>query len=289
MNAWRVAVLVSLLAVVARPVAAQDLEAFEVDTFLDPSTFTVEDEHGKDLDLTYLAAYLRSGISQHFQYRSQYVRSEVGFVDLVGTLVRRRLQLVGRWTGYDFNSSGLRAGRAEAQIGYYFVSPSPEGSKPGVDLSRLQLSLAHSTTSTPTDGTTVGVDWDFSPNPYDVVGGLSYSYFRPDQGCERGCSQALSFDIRTRIWRPSERLGFDLGIGGGAVQRQGATRADTLRTEFRWKWRTPKDRATIYGVYAPAYRLGGGIGGSRTNHEVTLFMHLRLGSLLLPRLREGAE
>src|SRR6185295_6102366 len=35
MNAWRVAVLVSLLAVVARPVAAQDLEAFEVDTFLD--------------------------------------------------------------------------------------------------------------------------------------------------------------------------------------------------------------------------------------------------------------
>jgi hypothetical protein len=289
MNAWRTAVLVIFLAVVAGPAVAQDLEVFELDTFLDPSTLTVEDDHGNPLHLTYLAAYLRSGVSQHFQYRSEYVHSEVGFVDLVGTLVRRRLQLVGRWTGYDFNGSGLRAGRAEAQIGYYFASPSPGGSTPGVDLSRLQLSLAHSTASTPTEGTTLSVDWDFSPTPYDVIGGLSYSYFRPDQGCGRGCSQALSFDIRTRIWKPSERLGFDLGIGGGMVQRQGATRADTLRTEFRLKWRTPKDRATIYGVYAPAYRLGGGVGGSRTNHEVTLFMHLRLWSLLLPRPREGAE
>jgi hypothetical protein len=281
--------LVLLFAVAAGPVAAQDLEVFELDTFLDPTTFRVEDAHGEPLDLTYLAAYLRSGVAQHFQYRSEYVRSEVAFVDLVGTLVRRRLQLVGRWTGYDLNRSGLRAGRAEAQIGYYFVSPTPGDSTPGVDLSRLQLSLAHSTASTPTGGTTLGIDWDFSPTPYDVVGGLSYSYFRPDQGCGQGCSQALSFNIRTRIWKPSESFGFDLGLGSGMIRREGVTRADTFRTEFRGKWRTPKERATVYGVYAPAYRLGGGVGGSRTNHEVSVFLHLRLGSLLLPRAREAAE
>src|SRR3954449_11887506 len=90
-----------LLALVAVPAAAQDLEVFRQETFLDPSSLTVPGDDGRPLDLTFLAAYLRTGFAQSFQYQSQFLKSRIGFVDLTGTLVHRRLQITGRWTGYD--------------------------------------------------------------------------------------------------------------------------------------------------------------------------------------------
>ncbi len=294
MIGYRAALLLSLAAMLTGPAAAQDLEVFELETFIDPTLLTIPGEDGQEpLHLTFLATYLRTGISQDFQYRSEYLSSRIGLVDVIGTFVRDRLQLTGRWTGYNYERSGSgTAGRAEAQLGYYFVSPSPEGPSASPHITRVQLSLARTTSSRPLGGTTFGIDLDTAAiAPYDVVGGLSYAYYRPDRECDLGCTDRdtegihfVSADIRTETWEPGKKFGFDLGMGTGLSYQGDQIRWDTLRFEFRLKKRLYQDRWSIYGVYAPAYRLDGAVPGTRVNHEASLFLHLRGWSTLLPRL-----
>lgn len=295
MTSHRIVLLFALASTLAVPAAAQDLEVFELETFIDPTLLTIPGEDGQEpLHLTFLAAYLRTGISYDFQYRSEYLLSQIGLVDVIGTVVRKRLQFSGRWTGYtsyDHPQSGI-AGRAEAQIGYYFVSPSPEGPSPSPHITRLQLSVARATTSRSLGGTTFGVDLDTSTMaPYDIVGGLSYAYYRPDRDCDPECTDRdtqgthfASLDVRTETWEPGKKFGFDLGMGTGLSYQGGQIRWNTLRFEFRLKKRLYQDRWSLYGVYAPAYRLDGAVPGTRFNQEVSVFLHLRAWSTLLPRL-----
>ncbi|HEX5718564.1 MAG TPA: hypothetical protein VF179_20555 [Thermoanaerobaculia bacterium] len=299
MTGHRVALFLALAVTLTGPAEAQDLEVFELETFVDPSVLTLPGEDGQEpLHLTFLAAYLRTGISHDFQYRSEYLSSRVGLVDLIGTVVRRRLQFTGRWTGYGYDrpDSGT-AGRAEAQLGYYFISPSPEGPSPSPHITRLQVSVARATTSRSLGGTTFGIDLDTSVMaPYDVVGGLSYAYYRPDRYCDPECTDEntqgthfASMDVRTETWEHGKKFGFDMGMGTGLSYQGDQIRWNTLRLEFRFKKRLYQDRWSIYGVYAPAYRLDGAVPGTRVNHEASLFLHLRAWSTLLPRLNPPSE
>jgi len=289
----RVRLILVLAVILATPAAAQDLEVFELETFIDPSVLSIPGEDGETQHLTFLAAYVRAGVSEDFQYRSEYLSSRIGLVDVIGTLVHDRLQVTGRWTGYNYDRPNSEtAGRAEAQIGYYFVSPSPEGPSASPHITRVQLSVARATTAPLLGGTTFGIDLDAaSIAPYDIVGGVSYAYYRPDRGCDLGCTDRstkgrhfASADIRSDTWEPGKRFGFDLGMGIGASYQDDQFRFDTLRMELRFKKRIYQDRWSIYGVYAPAYRLDGAVSGGRVNHEVSLFLHVRVWSTLLPRL-----
>jgi hypothetical protein len=266
--------------------AAQDLEVFDLETFLDPDILTVTDESGQH-DLAFFAAYLRTGYSQHFQYRSEYLRSGVASVDATGTFIYRRVQLTGRFTGLGYEQSGAGvARRAEARIGYYLVPHSPADSSDFPTITRLQFLVARTTTARQLGGTVLGADVDVSAlASYDLVGGLSYAYYRPDRECRRTCTdedteptQYLSANLRTETWELGERLGVDLGAGTGISYHRQELRWDTLRLELRAKKSSPKDRWAIYAVYAPAYQLDGGVGGTRLNHEVSLFLHRRLWS-----------
>lgn len=282
MKVQRIAWLLALIALSAVSAAsAQDLEVFDLETFLDPRVLTFTDESGQVHDLAFFAVYLRTGFSSRFQYRSEYLRSDVGLVDATGTFVQGRLQLTGRMTGYGYGESGIRSsGRAEARAGYYFVSPE------STVIKRLELSLGRTTASRQLGGTVFGADLDVSaPIPYDVIGSFSYAYFRPDRKCRRGCAaddsepaQSLSASIRTETWEPDERVGLDAGAGVGVSYLQSKLRWDTLRFETRLRRRSPEDRWSVYGVYAPAYRLGGGVPGSRLNHEISVFFHLSVWS-----------
>lgn len=289
----RVWLILLLAAMLAGSAAAQDLEVFELETFIDPSVLSIPAEDGETQQLTFLAAYVRAGVSQDFQYRSDYLMSRIGLIDVVGTMVYDRLQVTGRWTGYNYDRrESETAGRVEAQIGYYFISPSPEGPSASPHITRLQLSVARANTARLLGGTTFGVDLDAaSIAPYDIVGGLSYAYYRPDRGCDFGCtakdtkgSHFLSADIRSETWEPGKRFGFDLGMGVGASYLDDQFRFDTLRMELRFKKRIYQDQWAVYGVYAPAYRLDGAVSGRKLNQEVSLFLHVRAWSTLRSRL-----
>lgn len=274
----------ALAGVAVARATAQSLEAFEVETFVDPESLSVRLADGTREDRSLVAAYLRLGVANDYQYRARFTGADATFADLTATWLHKRQQVTGRVTSLG-DSSGDNGHRLEARFATYQLGSMlpAEGVR---TISRWEAFAVRQEGTGLADGTTLGCRLDFSAvRGYQVVGGLTYAYYRPDSGPTKITDadvHFLSADFRTSILHRHAGFSLDLGGGVGATRQVGVNQWGTVRGEVRLKWRPNNDRWRFYAVYAPAWQIRSS-PGRRINHELTVFAHVRLLTMLLPR------
>lgn len=299
------------LAVASMPslARAQRLEAFEVETIVDPLALKLE-EDGQPVWLDFFGTYVQAGYSEDFQAATRFSRTGVTFVDWLSTYIRRNVQISGRVTGFKESVAGAEDPlRLELMAGYYFDTDVTSGTEADVDkepIRRLQLAVVRNQGDVAIERATWSLVYELmSPGevsapsvsvtnpPFDAIVRWRLSYVEGDRyRATRGPigedgnrasvwvnlpeEYQLSMETRTRTAPGWQGLAFDGGFGLGAVYRGGSTRLATGRIELRVERRLLEDRLRIIGVYGPAYRFDSSAGSGRWNHEMTFYLHLPL-------------
>lgn len=291
-------------AVPAAPCHGQSLEAFEIETIVDPTVLEISDGD-QPVWLDFFGLYLQSGYSENYQTGPRFTGEGVAFGDLQTTYIHRNLQVSARWTGFD--GSGLPGSprRWELALGRYLDLD--DSSTEGID--RVQLSLARTESPSALDRTYWSLDYTFlQPGtesekllepPFDTIVRLRLSWARgglarlsprsepmedglpqPD-GSERVTVQVpdvyqLSLESRSRTARGFRGLVADFGLGLGTTYSDRSNWQGSARAEIRLEYRLWDDRLRLVGVYAPAYLFDANLAGRHWNHETTVFVHLPL-------------
>lgn len=307
----RLVVISSMLLFPATGLGGQDLEVFEMETFLDPTLLEIELEDDETHYLATLVSQARLGWAREYQYRTDFTDAPLLFAELSTSYVYRRNQVTLRLLGLSGLESdeGLEdedASRIELQYGRYFVGQDLLG-KP--IFYRLQVSWSDQSDRREASGTTWGLDLDYALEDVSVVGSLSYAYREPGaierlvevmdgevtafrrELVDRSAEHYLSYDVRTLLWDPQESFNIDIGMGIGGFHRNGQTKWGTARAELSMQWR-PWNKAPFHRfhfVYAPAYQLQTPDRGERFNQEISVFFHAPLGTRIFRRPKTSSS
>lgn len=308
------------MASVSLPARAQRLEAFEVETIVDPLALKLE-EDGKPVWLDFFGTYVQTGYSEDFQAATRFSGTGVTFVDWLSTYIRRNMQISGRVTGFKESAAGASDPlRLELTAGRYFGAEKTSGTEGDTDkepIKRLQISVVRNQGDAAIERATWSLVYELmSPgeasapsltNPwFDAIVRWRLSYVEGDRyrlkrrpGVEDGNPSSvwvdlpeeyqLSFEARSRTSSGWVGLAFDGGFGLGAVYREGSTRLATGRIELRVERRVLEDRLRIIGVYGPAYQFDSSAGGDRWNHEMTFYLQLPLVTKAFSTRTRGAR
>jgi hypothetical protein len=286
------------------PARGQNLEAFDVETIVDPLALKLEKDGG-DVWLDFFGTYVQAGYSEDFQAATRFSKTGVTFVDWLSTYVHRNLQVSGRVTGFRESVSGISGPlRLELVAGRYFGvdgDATADSSQKDLDsepIERLQFSIVHDLGHDAVDRSTLNLVYELmapgvttSPGlfrpPFDTIVRWRLAYvesarYRPPTRPGRETpawielpeEYQLSLEARSRTAPGWVGLTFDGGLGLGARYSRGGTRLATARMECRIERRVLQDRLRIIGVYAPAYQFDSSLGDDRWNHELTFYLHL---------------
>lgn len=288
-------------ALTAAPAGAQNLEAFEIETIVDPLALRLSSEND-EIWLDFFGVYLQTGYSEDYQAGPRFTGEGTSFGDLLTTYIHRKLQVSARLTVFD--SPGGVVGdprRWELAVGRYLQ---PEG-KPTESVSRIQVSVARTEAGTALDRHYWSFEYDLlqpgesTPGilPWDSIVRFRLAYAEggrhrlpaerePSVDAEEITvpipgSYQLSLESRSRTATGWEGLAIDFGLGLGVTYRDGRSEIDpswltTGRFEMRLEYRMLQDRLRLVGVYAPAYQFNGGLTNRRWNHETTVYLHVPL-------------
>ncbi len=297
--------IVSLLALSALsmpyPARGQNLEAFDVETIVDPLALKLERDGG-DVWLDFFGTYVQTGYSEDFQAGTRFSKTGVTFVDWLSTYVHRNLQVSGRVTGFRESVSGISGPlRLELVAGRYIDVDGVRSSEADLEaepIKRLQFSIVRDLGHDAVDRSTLNLMYELmspadttsrsllSP-PFDTIVRCRLAYaesarYRPTQRPGRDTppwvelpeEYQLSLEARSRTAPGWVGLTVDGGFGLGARYSRGGTRLATGRVEIRVERRVLQDRLRIIGVYAPAYQFDTSFLEERWNHELTLYLHM---------------
>lgn len=265
-----------VLAVAARPVAAQDLEVFEFETFLDPRVLEIAAAERRHY-YTFASSHLRVGHVGNYQFRDRFGGIDTWFYDWSSTIVLRRWQGTGRVVALDGLDGSRGERRVELDLGYYDLwhEDTPEGETVnGATRFQFELGLERREDGGTSGVLGVDVEWT-STNFPGIIAGLSYHRVegaRPNGEQHHWSLHARSFRYE---WGGTS---FNAGLGAAAEWREERFRCCSARLELQLSRRLGS-QARVFLSYAPAYRAEGTTReDAGYNGEVALFVDFQLGA-----------
>lgn len=266
-HAWHVGTTaligVIALASAVAPLKAQELDALELDDFLDPRE--LQSPEAKGGAYRFLASRVYVGAAERHNFRGDFFKSRVHFGRLATVYYTGRWQLTAKLTDYDTRTRiEPPYFRSRAQVARYLG-----GSESRAPI-RAQLSWTFAQSRATGSQSELALDASTAINipslGRSIMGGVVYSV---DARRDRHYAGA-SLQIPVVRWEHESSI----RIGGSIAQDRDRTsrvleRAPNLyKTEVSLAVGIPGTESRVYAAYSPAYRRD----LREWNHEITVLL-----------------
>ena len=261
--------LVSLI--VSLPLGAQELDALELDDFMDPRLLRSREASGGAY--RFLASRVYVGAAEHHNTRGEFLRSRVHFGRLATVYYARRWQLTSKLTDYDTRTRREPAYfRSRTQVARYLG-----GTESRAPI-RAQLSWTFSQSRTEGAQNEFALDASTSVTvpllSGSLVGGVVYSV-DPSRDRHFGSVSAqvpiLQWEHESAI-RLGASIAQDRDSAGHVFQRA----PNVYKAELSLVIGIPGTETRLYAAYSPAYRRS----IKEWNHEITVLLDAAVFSKL---------
>jgi hypothetical protein len=256
---WTAAGVLTVAAAVA-PLPAQELEALELDDFMDPRTLASDDGR----QYRFLAGRIYVGAADKHNFRGDFLRSRVHFGRLATVLYAGRWQVTSKLTDYDTRTRrDPPYFRSRTQVARYFG-----GRKAPLIRSQLSWSFSQSRTEGAQnefafDASTL-IYASFLPAP--ITAGAVYSI---DPARDR---QFTAASVRAPILRFEHESTISIGASIAHDRDQASNLPqpafNIFKAELALSIGIPGTETRLYGAYSPAYRRS----LEKWNHEITVLL-----------------
>lgn len=274
-------IIVATVFIVGVRLDSQELEAFDLNDFLDPRLLIIEDSSGSRQSSTFFASRAAVGFLNGYQRRNLIGGSQTGygFARFVGNLYFQRNQLNLEVTGLArVGIDDDEVTDARVQVARYFIVSANDQTEEQV----WRVLFSYRTTN-PDDhgfGDEVSLAFDVAvpgteENPGQAFGGYVFT-FQPDTG-----DYFLSLVERGTIRETVHEVRFDAGFGTGFEQVDGHTTWGHTRLELSLVTPIPRlFNSYLHVVYAPYYHAHPSEGQDSLGHELGLFLDFGVFSRL---------
>jgi hypothetical protein len=247
------------------PAAAQELQALDLNDFLDPRLLTVSEEGGEAEPISFFTSRLAFGFLDQYQRRSQITETGFRFGRIIGNFYSGKNQFNIELTQFDRLGKDADAiGETRIQWGRYFTGAAADGEE---FTARLLLSWRTTTGEQAgfEDELSVIADYAFPISDRLVYGGYVYT-FVPDSG-----DHYLSYAFRDTVQRWQMGFRLDVGLGLGAEFVDESARWGHTRLELALVAPLPRFNTDLRLVYAPYYHPTAAKSGEVFGQEIGVF------------------
>lgn len=270
-----VVVLFLLLASTASALAAQDLDIFDSDDFVDPEILQVVVD-GKTTSAGFFATYVSSGYISDYQNRSTFTQESPLFVRLANSVSYKNFQASFKVVSLDGESEkALFRNKFTLEGDYYFKldaaskSSAPDGSEETTAFSnrlRVAWDQYRREKGETSSAVTCGLDYTAGALLPGQVVRIEYTWVNASRSDDGSNRHYLSLNYRTPLQAFQNGSKIVVGLGFGIERTLRHVRMGAVRTELAFEFPIFTSESKLRLTYAPSYQLDQG----RSNQELSI-------------------
>jgi hypothetical protein len=270
----RTLALILVLWSTASALAAQDLDVFDSDDFVDPEILQVVVD-GKTTSAGFFATYVSSGYISDYQNRSTFTQESPLFVRLANSVSYKNFQASFKVVSLDGESEkALFRNKFTLEGDYYFkLDAVPSGSAGGpaeaVPFSnrlRIAWDQYRREKGEISSAVTCGLDFTAGSLLPGQVMRIEYTWVNASRSDDGSNRHYLSLNYRSPLQAFENGSKILVGFGVGAERTLRQVRLGAVRTELAFEFPLFTSESKLRLTYAPSYQLNQG----RSNQELSL-------------------